>query len=194
MFNITKKLLKLADSEKTVFTITDLTIFWEIENREVLKTTISRAIKKGYLKHLRRGLYTLNTEKVNNFELAGKLKRKSYISFETVLAKEGVIFQWYDEIFSASDRSSIVRNSFGKFKYRKLPERLLSERIGIKNEKGYLIATVERAFCDKIYKDGLTYFDDLTELNIEKLKKTVKIYKNKRLEKDIKKVIKLITK
>ncbi|HFC76930.1 MAG TPA: hypothetical protein ENJ27_01735 [Candidatus Moranbacteria bacterium] len=190
MSNITKKLLKLTSSEKTVFTTGDLRLFWNIENKDVLKTTIFRAVEKGYLVNIRRGLYRLNEVKINEFELAGKLKKNSYISFETVLAQVGVIFQWYDEIFSASDRGALIKNKYGKFRYRKLPKRILADRTGIVNKGNYFIATPERAFCDKIYKDGLSYFDDTTELDREELKKISKIYNNKRVVKDVKKVIK----
>ncbi len=190
MSNIAKRLLKLTNSGKTVFTTGDLRLFWEIENKNVLKTTIFRAIEKGYLISIRRGLYGLNEVKIDEFELAGKLKKNSYISFETVLAQAGVIFQWYDEIFSVSDRGVLIKNKYGKFRYRKLPKRILADRTGIVNKGNYFVATPERAFCDKIYKDGLSYFDDTTELDEEELKKISKIYNNKRVIKDIKKVIK----
>ncbi len=190
MSNITKRLLKLTNSGKTVFTTGDLRLFWEIENKNVLKATIFRAIEKGYLVSIRRGLYGLNEVKIDEFELAGKLKKNSYISFETVLAQAGVIFQWYDEIFSASDRGALIKNKYGKFRYRKLPKKILADRAGIINKGNYFIATPERAFCDKIYKDGLSYFDDTTELDEKELKKISKIYNNKRVVKDVKKVIK----
>ncbi len=190
MSNIAKRLLKLTNSGKTVFTTGDLRLFWEIENKNVLKTTIFRAIEKGYLISIRRGLYGLNEVKIDEFELAGKLKKNSYISFETVLAQAGVIFQWYDEIFSVSDRGVLIKNKYGKFRYRKLPKRILADRTGIVNKGNYFVATPERAFCDKIYKDRLSYFDDTTELDEEELKKISKIYNNKRVIKDIKKVIK----
>ncbi len=190
MSNLTRNLLKLSNSGKTVFSTADLALFWEIENKDSLWVGISRILKKGYLKHIRRGLYKLDGMEIDKFELAGKFKKNSYISFETVLAEAGVIFQWYDEIFSASDRGALIKSRYGKFRYRKLPKKILADRTGIINKGNYFIATPERAFCDKVYKDGLSYFDDTTELDGEALKKISKIYNNKRVINDIKKAIK----
>ena len=132
----------------------------------------------------------MNKKEVDVFEMANKLKKRSYISFETVLAKEGIIFQWQDTIFSASDRVLDIKNKFGKFQYRRLPEWVLYSNNGIINNKKYFIANKERAFCDKIYKDGLSYFDDLSCLNQGKVLEMAKIYNNKRLLADLKIILK----
>lgn len=185
MSNITKRLIQLTSSGKTVFTTADLAIFWKTENKNVLRVTIARAIEKNYLRSIQRGLYELADTKVDPLELAGKLKKNSYISFETALAQAGVIFQWHDAIISASDRSLETKTDYGKFAYKKLPLRALLDRRGIINHGNYFIASAERALCDKIYKDGLIYFDDLSGLDKEKVLEISKIYKNKRLEKNI---------
>lgn len=191
MSNIAKRILLLASSGKTVFTTAELAIFWKIEDKNVLRVIISRAIKKGYLKLIRRGVYKLKNKKVNPFELAGKLKKHSYISFETVLAQTGVIFQWHNEIISASNRSLRTENKYGKFLYRKISENALLNNKGIINKGNYFIASAERALCDKLYKDGLIYLDSLSEIDKEKAIEISKIYRNKRLEKDIKKLFKI---
>jgi predicted transcriptional regulator of viral defense system len=192
MSNITKRLLKLHNSQKTVFTTSELVLFWDVENRNVLKTTISRAVKKSYLKHIRRGVYGLNKKMVNNFELAGKLKKNSYISFETVLLKNDVINQWYNVVFSASDRKLTVKNEYGKFNYRKMSDYVLNNRLGIINAGNYFIANTERAICDYFYKVGFQQLDNLDEIDTEQLVKISKIYNNKRLENDILKLVKLV--
>ncbi len=192
MSNITEKLLKLKNSGKTVFTTGDLTLFWEIGNKDKLWVYISRAMKKGYLKHIRRGLYALDRGEISNFELAGKLKKNSYISFETALLKNGVINQWYDTIFSASDRKLSIKNEYGKFNYRKLSDKILNNKLGIINQGNYFIASTERAICDYFYKDGFQQLDDLDEVDRGKLLEISKIYQNKRLEKDIIRLIKLL--
>jgi predicted transcriptional regulator of viral defense system len=188
MSNITQKLLKLTSSGKTVLTTADLAIIWGMENKNILRVTIARAIKNGYLESIRRSVYKLKDKEIDIFELTGKLKKNSYISFETVLAKSGVIFQWYDEIISASDRNSAVKNRYGKFLYRKLPEDVLLDNKGLVNKGNYFIATRERALCDKVYKDGISYFDSLDGIDAEKAIEISKIYRNKRLERDIKKL------
>jgi len=192
MSNIAKKLLKLSNSGKTVFTTADLMLFWEIENKHSLWVDISRALKRGYLKHIRRGLYSLDGVEVDRLELAGKLKKNSYISFETVLLKEGVINQWYDTYFSASDRKTEIKNDYGNFNYRKLSEDILNNKLGVKKEDNYFIASVERAVCDYFYKVGFQQLDDLDEIDRDKLLEISKIYQNKRLENNISKLIKLL--
>jgi predicted transcriptional regulator of viral defense system len=192
MSNITKRLLKLHNSQKTVFTTSELVLFWDVENRNVLKTTISRAVKKSYLKHIRRGVYGLDRKIIDNLELAGKLKKNSYISFETVLLKNDVINQWYDVVFSASDRKLTVKNEYGKFNYRKMSDYVLNNRLGIINAGNYFIANTERAICDYFYKVGFQQLDNLDEIDTEQLVKISKIYNNKRLENDILKLVKLV--
>ena len=188
MSNITKKILKLAISKKSVFTADELALAWKITNKNVLLVTINRSIKNGFLKKIRRGVYLLDEKKVNVFELACKLKKRSYISFETVLSKEGIIFQWQDKVFLASDRASEIENKYGKFVYRKIPDRVLYSNDGIINKGNYFIAAKERALCDKVYKDGISYFDDLSGIDRKKIFRIAKLY-NKRLEKDIRKII-----
>ena len=192
MSSITKKLLKLVNSKKTVFTTGDLMLFWNTENKNSLWVNISRALKDEYLKIIRRGLYKLAGVEVNKFELAGKLKKRSYISFETVLAKDGIINQWYGAYFSASDRKLKIENEYGEFDYRKLSEKILNNRLGIINQGNYFIAGVERAICDYFCKVGFQQLDDLDGIDKEKLIKISKIYHNKRLEKDILKLTKLL--
>ncbi len=192
MSNITEKLLKLRDSKKTVFTTGDLMLFWGIENKDSLWVDISRALKRGYLKHIRRGIYGLSGVEIDKLELAGKLKKNSYLSFETVLLKNGVINQWYETYFSASDRKVNIKNDYGQFNYRKLSEKILNNRLGIINQGNYFIASTERAICDYFYKVGFQQLDDLDEIDKDKLIKIAKIYQNKRLEKDILKLTKLL--
>jgi predicted transcriptional regulator of viral defense system len=188
MSNIAQKLLELTSSGKTVFITADLAIIWGAENKNILRVTIARAIEKGYLESIRRSVYKLKDKEIDIFELAGKLKKNSYVSFETVLAQSGIIFQWHNEIVSASNRNSVVKNRYGKFLYRELPEDVLLNNKGLINKGNYFIASAERALCDKVYKDGISYFDSLNEIDAEKAIEISQNYRNKRLERDIKKL------
>jgi hypothetical protein len=54
------------------------------------------------------------------------LQKNSYISFETVLKKEAIIFQHYgDTLFLASERSETKLVNGMTFEYHKLKESLL---------------------------------------------------------------------
>jgi len=105
-----------------------------------------------------------------------------------VLTQTNVINQWHDEIILASDRNLSIKNEYGKFIYKKLPETILANRLGVIKKDEYFFACAERALCDKIYKSGLTYFDDLTSINKELILDISKIY-NKRVIRDIKKLL-----
>jgi len=188
MSNVANNMINLVDSGKTVFTTADLALLWKIANRNTLRVTIHRAETKNYLTIIRKGIYRLATKEVDRLELAGKLKKFSYISFETALAQAGVIFQWHDSITAASDRRMTITNKYGRFVYRRLPKSVLINQIGIIKKNNYYIALAERALCDKIYKDGLIYFDDLSAINRELALKISRIY-NKRLMNDVKKLL-----
>jgi predicted transcriptional regulator of viral defense system len=192
MSKTAKKLNILHKSGRTVFSTQELMLYWAVENKRVLYTQIARFKEQGFLRTIQRGLYALEGVGVNEFELAGKLKKNSYISFETVLAKNGIINQWYGIYFSASDRKLFVENDYGKFDYRRLTTKVLNNRLGVVNQGSYFIASTERAICDYFYEVGFQQLDDLDGVDKTKLLKISKIYKNKRLEKDINKLIKLI--
>ena len=190
MVNFKNILTRLYNLDgKTVFTTADLMLLWDIADKNTLWVYISRYIKKGYLLRISRGVYALPDVVVDNLELVGKIKKGSYISFETVLAQSGVLHQWYDGIYVASERHSEIKNKYGNFVYRAMPESVLLNRAGIINNGRYFIATAERALCDKVYKDGLIYFDDISMLDKEKLMEIANIYSNKRVERDIKKIM-----
>ncbi len=187
MTNISKNLLILLKTAKTVFSTNELMQLWQAENKKSLLVAISRAIKHGYLSPLRRGLYVIADNTPDSFELAAKMKSNSYISFETVLATAGVIHQWHDPIFLASLRAETIKNDYGEFVYHKLPARIVDNPLGKINKGRYFIATPERALCDKVYKDGRVYLDDISGLDKELAMEISLIY-NKRVINDIKKI------
>jgi len=192
MSKLAQKIDILHKTGKTVFSINELAVFWHMENKQHLYVNIARMKAKGFLKSIQRGLYALNDIEIDSFELAGMYKKNSYISFETVLGQEGIIHQWYDTYFSASDRKAKFNNEYGKFLYRRLPENILNNRLGIKSRDTYFIAIKERAICDYFYKVNFQQLDDLGGIDKNKIVEISRIYNNKRLEKDIKKLIKLI--
>jgi len=190
MSKLATKIDILHRSGKTVFATDELAAFWGIEDKQILYVNISRMKKAGFLKTIQRGLYAITNTEINHFELAINLKKNSYISFETMLSKEEIIHQWYGTYFSASDRKLDLKNKYGKFSFRRLPEEILNNKLGIKNEKNYFIATAERAICDYFYIAGFQQLDNLSDINKDKLLEIAKIYHNQRLEKDINKLIK----
>lgn len=174
-------LLKLLKTKKTVFTVNDLKKILDTSNEGTIRNYLSRAKEKWLMESVYYGVWKLVGRDVNMYELWCKIHRNSYISFETVLKKEGVIFQYYgDIIFMASDKSRERVALWTNFKSLKLKNSILINPIWIEHRENYSIASVERAICDRLYLSSDYYFDNLENVNFEKLEEISQIY-NKRV-------------
>lgn len=183
-----KYINKILKSWKTVFTYKDIWLLLWIENRETIKSFLFRQTKAGTLQHNYKWIYTL--PKFDKYEFASKIKKNSYISFETVLKSKWVIFQDYSHtIFLASDNTWEKKALWLKFTYKKIKNSILHNPIWIEQKWTYSIASVERAICDRLYISWDYYFDNLNGIDTEKLKKISHIY-NKRVVLQINKLIK----
>ncbi len=177
--------LKLFRSKKTVFTVEDLKKLFDTTNSATIRNYLSRAKEKWLVEQVYYGIWKLADRDADIFELACKISKKSYISFETVLKKYWAIFQYYETIFLASDKSieKIALNT--AFKTIKLKNDILLNPIWIDHKQTYAIASLERAICDRIYISPNYYFDNLSDVNWEKLEEIGQIY-NKRVINEIK--------
>ena len=95
---------EILRSNKTVFSFKDLILVWGSIDNLTAGSRVNYYVKKGHLYHIRKGLYAKD-KNYDKFELATKIFTPSYISFETVLGKAGVTFQFYSAIFVASYQS-----------------------------------------------------------------------------------------
>ena len=174
-----KHFAKILQSKKTVFTYDDLSLLLWISNRETLKSFFVRGVKEWLLIHASQWIYTLKN--LNIYELWNKMKKQSYVSFETILKKEWIIFQDYSKrIFFASDNSIIKQSQDTIFQYCKLKNSILTNPIWLINMWSYMIATKERAICDRLYLSPDYYFDYLHGLDYDLLESISQIY-NKRV-------------
>jgi hypothetical protein len=173
-------ILQLYKNNKTVFTTREIALVWQENHSARLKNKIKYYLEKGDLISLRRGLYAKVDYNVQ--EAVVKIYKPAYISFETVLAPAGVIFQYYETIFAASylTRKIILKNG-QKIAYRKLKNEILLNPRGIERKNNLTIATKERAFLDIIYLNSDYYFDNLAPINWDECLKLAKIYKSKKL-------------
>ena len=115
------------------------------------------------------------------------------MSFETVLAREGVIFQVYNPIFVASytkkDLDIDHQVSF-------IPK---NKRQGINNSDGILhisetsIATKERALLDTLYVNMNVHFDNLRSLDWERVFEILPVYQNQRMTKKVNSIYKMVS-
>lgn len=172
-------------SAQSVFTSREIAILIGEKNANKLKSKLAYYVKTGKLIRLRRGIFSKN-ETYDRNELAVRIYTPAYVSFETVLLKEGLIFQYSEKIFIASYLSREIRFRENKFIYRKLKNELLTNQKGVLDKKTYFEATKERAFLDMLYLFGDYYFDNLRSIDWDICFDIVAIYKNKALEKRLK--------
>ncbi len=175
-------IVELYKFENDVFNIKDIALIWKENNFNNLKSKIKYYIDKGKLFKIKRGLYA-KTKDYDISEAANKLYFPSYVSFETILLKEGIIFQYSEEIFLAASLSKQIKINRRKIIYRKLKDEILLNEKGIIYKDKYYRATKERAFMDMIYLNKNYYFDNLRTIDWEECFEMLDVYKQKSLEK-----------
>ena len=116
MKNLTYSLLS---SKQTVFTAPEIAIILRETNMDLVKSKIHYYVKSGELISPRRGIYAKEKD-YSNYELAARIYSPSYISLETVLLKEGVIFQHQENITLISYQTRTVEIGRKKFAFRKV--------------------------------------------------------------------------
>ena len=175
----------LLRSSKTVFSTKDVALLWSEEKESTVSARLNKYVKTGKLIRVRRGIYAKDNN-YDRFELATRIYVPSYISFETVLTRGGVNFQYYGNIFVASYVTREISVGEQKISFLRMKGFVLSNTLGIENEKGYSVASKERAFLDRIYVSKDYHFDNLDILNWNKVFEILPIYQNKRMDKKVK--------
>ena len=177
--------LQLYQSPQTVFLANEIGMLTKEDNEQNLKSRINYYVKRGVLTSPRKGIYV--KPGFNSFELGEKIYKPSYISLQTVLESEGVIFQDYQTIFLVSYLSRELKVDRLTFSYRKIKNDILINTSGIIQKDNYWIAEKERAFLDMVYLYGNYYFDNLGNINWQKCFDIAGIYRQKKLIKRLNK-------
>ena len=143
-----------------VFTheLLESTLVDEVSN---VNSKIAYMVNKGELIRLKKGLYALGkdyqTTSIDTISLANILYAPSYVSFDYALSYYGLIPERVYEITSATMRmKKEFATPLGRFTYKPVP--LSAYALGIDwlyddSNGGKLIATSEKALCDKIRSD-----------------------------------------
>ena len=179
-------LLDIMRSKNTVFTASDISLLWGKSDANFVRKKIYRYIKTGKIYSIRRGIYAKD-KNYNKYELATKIYTPSYISFETVLAKAGIIFQFYGQIFTASYLTRELKIDGQTYSFKKIKDPVLINKTGIEEKDNYYIASPERAFLDVVYLNKNYYFDNLINIDWDKVYEILPIYNNKRMKRKIEK-------
>lgn len=182
-------LTAILRSTKTVLTLKDIALMWQDSDTDAARVRLNYYVRNGDLKRIRRGLYAKGQE-YNKLELATRIFTPAYVSFETVLAKEGLIFQYQTQITAASylTRSTSIEGQL--YSYKKIKDTILTNAVGIELLDETSVATRERAFLDTLYLNTGFHFDNMRSLNWEKVYALLTIYNNKRLAKAVSQLFK----
>jgi hypothetical protein len=177
-------ILDLYKLPQTVFSMRELALMFSSIAYPLLKRRLSYSVSTGKLIKLRRGIYAKPTFQPD--ELIQKIYTPSYISLQTVLMREGIIFQPYTTLFAVSTitREISVNNTI-RISYHKMPSEILLCKKGLIEINNYLIASKERAFLDMIYIHKNYHIDNLTSINWDLIAEIRTLYKNKSFQKRV---------
>jgi predicted transcriptional regulator of viral defense system len=161
---------KLKQYNKKYFTFSDLEKILG-QKKNVLKVTISRLVKKEVLFPIRKGIYILPENWSEIESIISQIYFPSYLSFDTALARYGILNQ-IPYVFSYA--SPKISKSFflgqNRIEIRKIKKKLF---FGYTLQKDLFIALPEKALLDQLY---LVSFGkarlDFDELNLKELSKT----------------------
>lgn len=162
---------------------------------------VNRALKKGILIKLKRGLYLIGKpyrkDSPSNYQVAHALYGPSYISFESALSYH----QWIPEAVlmtrcATAKRSQEFETPLGHFQYLHVPTHLCYlgvQRIG-ENSEAFFIADPWKALADHYYvykrkwekpvdlcSDLRIEMDQMLESDLESLKALAENYPSRRV-------------
>lgn len=184
-------ILSILRSKSSVFTLKEIMISSGQIEPGLLKRRLHYYVKKGELYAVRRGLYAKD-KNYDRLELATKIYTPAYVSFETILAEAGVIFQHYKQIFVATYQTKAIECDNQAYSFKKIKDVILTNNAGVENRGNYFAATKERAFLDVLYLNKEYHFDNLASLDFRKVQALLPIYNNKRMVNQVKKYMKLL--
>ncbi|MGD2278666.1 MAG: type IV toxin-antitoxin system AbiEi family antitoxin domain-containing protein [Candidatus Omnitrophota bacterium] len=153
------------------------------------RVSANRYVKKGLLVRVKRNLYVLaerweSLEKEEKFALANVAQVPSYISLLTAMEYYELTTQVQRDFIEsvATKRTREIKVKSAVFNYVKINRKLY---FGFAREKGFFIASPEKAFLDAFYLMSLKRYNfdltaiDLDKLDKERLKKTAKKFPQK---------------
>lgn len=179
-------------SPKTVFTFQDVSMLWGESGTQIVRVRLNYYVNCGKLYRVRRGLYAKD-KNYNRLELATRIHTPSYVSFETVLTREGLIFQFHAQISVASYLTRDMEVDGQIFSFRKIKTSILINPMGVKNQDETSFATRERAFLDTLYIHNNYHFDNISGLDWKVVFEILPLYQNQRMSNRIRELYKHAT-
>ena len=191
------KLTQLHRTGKNIFTAQDLSALWKYDDERKLYELIKYYVNSKQIHRLTRGLYSLNeySEQMLRqdgdllFEMANKLVANSYISLFSALKIYGVVFQYYDEIYSVAGKTAVKTVNGIRFVYKKIKDDALFNDTGIVQKGAIRMASLERSICDSLYFFPALGLEHIEGVSKDKLLQAAQVYKNQELVKRIEKLM-----
>jgi len=137
-----------------IYTIQDL--LSQNKNYSDIRGKISRDLRDGKIIQIKKGLYESDKNTPGHY-LASYIYGPSYLSFDYVLSKNGLIpegvYKTYTSATFKKNKKKKYSNFFGDFLYRDVPQSVYMFGVHAVVENGYTyhIAIPEKALCDKLY-------------------------------------------
>ncbi|MDP1624185.1 MAG: type IV toxin-antitoxin system AbiEi family antitoxin domain-containing protein [bacterium] len=176
-------------SPKTVFTVEDVALLWKEPSTQATRVRLSYYVRRGKLYRIRKGLYAKDANYIK-LELATRIYAPSYVSFETILVQEGLIFQFHTRISVASYLTRDIEVDGQVYSFRKVKMSILTHPLGIENRNESSFASKERAFLDTLYLHGDTHVDNPNSLDWNKIFDMLPIYQNQSMERRVRRFYK----
>ncbi|HRX63792.1 MAG TPA: hypothetical protein P5060_01675 [Candidatus Absconditabacterales bacterium] len=163
-----------------------------------LRSNLVNWMKKGYIKRISKGWYTLSSLQIDErmlFFCSNKIYSPSYVSIESALRYYDLIPEGvFMTTACSTKKTQKLSGDIGNFYYYNIKSSLFWGYEHIKNNNGFdfLIASVEKTICDFFYLKKHLDKEDIAELRIDRyrlweltnqdnLRKCAKLFKNKRI-------------
>jgi predicted transcriptional regulator of viral defense system len=152
----------LLKQNRKLFHTRDLELLWQISNKKTLYSALGRSVKKGVLIPIYRGFYSvIPSDQLDPVEIGiAALHQYSYLSTETILAKNGIIFQRLEHLTFCSTKNRLIKIGNQSYLSRQLADKYLFHTSGIVNNGQYSEATANRAIADMLYFNPRYHFDN----------------------------------
>lgn len=168
-------------------------------NHTKAKYFLENSTKRGLFSRIKKGLYSLASDPLDEREIANALYKPSYISFEYALAWYGIIPEAPYSITSATTKATRALNVQGKnFQYYTIKKEAFTGYQLVQEGKfNVFMAEPEKALVDYLYFVALGKKQMNDRLRIESLRykkmlQYARLYERKQLENIIKKLFKKI--
>ncbi len=144
--------LKKAFKDFTIFSLNDIKN-WD---HRFIRVRLNEWQQKGYIKKIIKGYYIFSDLELSEnvlYEIANRIYKPSYVSFQTALSHHGLIPESVYTITSATTRkTSHFKTAIAEFIYRTISPRLFFGYDLVKYDHHYFrMANMEKAILDYFY-------------------------------------------